>query len=208
MLVAIMIAAGCNRADHADRRSDTIDVTPPVDVEAPAGEGDSGQDGSASSHDCGLHGAPVLADQGLGELRPGRSVADIRKVCDVVSDSQQPGTEGMMERILVVRVAGEPVRSLISDDRILRLEVTSPLFKTPDSLGVDTPLRRIARKRGAVFVPGEGGIYAFVADHCGLSFRFSLPLRPPARGVWTAESIEKAHGDAAVDRVLVTKCER
>ena len=62
--------------------------------------------------------------------------------------------------------------------------------------------------RGAQFAPGEDGVYGFAADHCGLSFRFSLPLRPPAGGQWTAAAIDKDHGDAVVDRVLVVRCRK
>ena len=210
MLAVVAIAAGCNRDQDAGRRSDTS-------VTAPSG----GVSGSApipsplppdtshavSPRNCGITGKPVLTEKGIGELTEGRPVAQIRELCDVISDTRERGVEGMMEHVLVTRIAGEPVRSSITDSRIWRIEITSPRFRTSDSLGVDTPLRRIARKRGAQFFPGEGGVYGFVPDHCGLSFRFSVPLRPPRAGVWTAESIDKAHGDAAVDRVLVTRCD-
>jgi hypothetical protein len=114
----------------------------------------------------------------------------------------------MMERVLVVRIAGEPVRSIVTNDRIFRIEVNTPRFRTADSLGVDTPLRRIASMHGAQFAPGEDGVYGFSGDHCGLSFRFSLPWRPPAGGQWTAQAITAQHGDAAVNRVIVIECRR
>jgi hypothetical protein len=194
-LAAIVIAAGCNRGDDANRRSDTNVVTPPVGVSPPP------------ALSCGVSGEPLLADEGIGELKVGRPVADVSSLCEVISDTRERGAEGMMERVLVTRIAGEPVRSVVTDDRIWRIELTGPRIRTPDSLGVDTPLRTIAVMQGAQFFPGEGGVYGFVSDHCGLSFRFSVPLRPPKAGRWTAESIEKAHGDAAVDRVLVTRCQ-
>lgn len=197
-LAAITIVAGCNRTDSTNRRSDDTLVAPPVDVSGSQPE----RTGS-----CGIEGAPILTDEGIGDLTQGRSVAEVRGLCEVVSDSRERGSEGMMERVLVTRIAGEFVRSLVNDDRIWRIEVASPRFTTSDSLGVDTPLRRIARSRGAQFFPGEDGVYAFIPDHCGLSFRFSVPLRPPTAGQWTAQSIDAAHGDAAVDRVLVTRCE-
>ena len=198
-LAATLIAAGCRKADDATRRDDTS-VVPPVSVPADSPV--------AITRNCGIAGLPVITDDGIGELKEGQSVADTRERCDVVSDSEELGTEGMTERVLVVRIAGETVRAIVNDDRISRIEISSPRFATVDSLGVDTPLSRIARKRGARFFPGEGGVYGFVADHCALSFRFSVPLRPPRGGGWTAESIDSAHGDAAVDRVLVTRCPR
>jgi len=135
------------------------------------------------------------------------TVAAVRQKCEVVSDSEQQGSEGMKERVLVVRVGGETVQAIVNDDKIWRIQVSSPALTTSDSLGVDTPLHRIAAMRGARFFPGEDGVYGFVANHCAMSFRFSVPLRPPRGGDWTAARIDSAHGDAAVNRVLITKCQ-
>ena len=157
---------------------------------------------------CGVTGTPVLEEDGIGELKQGRAVSEVAALCDVTSDSEQRGQEGMMERVLVVSVAGESVRSIVQNDRIFRIEVNTPRFRTSDSLGVDTPLSRIAAMRGAQFAPGEDGVYGFSPDHCGLSFRFSLPWRPPAGGQWTAKQIEQEHGTAAVNRVIVIPCRR
>ena len=200
-LAAIAVVAGCSKPDNVDRRIDSI-VTPPVAVEPP-----SPATIPSASPDCGVTGTPSIAGEGIGELRKGRKVADVKAVCETESDAEEPGPEGMKERVLVVRIAGESVRAIVTDDKIWRIEIFSPLYRTDDSLGVDTPLRRIARMRGAQFFPGEGGVYGFVPEHCGISFRFSVPLRPPKAGNWTAASIDKAHGDAAVDRVLLTGCD-
>lgn len=196
-LAAIVIAAGCSRSDKADRRGDTT-VTPPVSVDAAS---------QPEARDCGVTGNAVISDDGVGELRIGRSADDIRRLCDVIADSNEQGSEGMKERVVIVRIAGEPVRATITDDEIRRVEITSPRMRTSDSLGVDTPLRVIATRRGARFEPGEDGVYGFVADHCALSFRFAVPLRPPRGSDWTAEAIDKAHGDAAVNKVLITQCQ-
>jgi hypothetical protein len=199
-LAAIAIAAGCSKTDNVDRRIDSI-VTPPVAVESapPATT-------PRVSVDCGVTGTPVITGEGIGELKKGRKVADVKAVCETESDAEELGPEGMKERVLVVRVAGESVRAIVTNDKIWRIEISSPLYRTDDSLGVDTPLRKIARMRGAQFFPGEGGVYGFVPEHCGISFRFSVPLRPPKAGNWTAESIDKAHGDASVGRILLTGC--
>lgn len=157
---------------------------------------------------CGVTGTPVLEEDGIGELKQGRPVSEVAALCDVISDAEQQGQEGTMERVLVVNLAGESIRSVVQDDRIFRIEVNTPRFRTADSLGVDTPLSRIASMRGAQFAPGEDGVYGFSPDHCGLSFRFSLPWRPPAGGQWTAKQIEQEHGTAAVNRVIVIPCRR
>ena len=206
-LAAIFIAAGCRKADTFDRRGDTS-VTPPVSAApTPAAPASPAADSSKTvAKTCGVNGTPLLTDDGIGDLKVGRRVADIRSLCEVVSDAKEQRSEGMMERVLVVRLGGDVVSSIVNNDKISRIEVNSPHFQTRDSLGVDTPLSRIARKRGAKFYPGEDGVYGFVADHCALSFRFSVPLRPPKGRDWTAAAIDSAHGDATVDRVLVTQC--
>ena len=197
-LAAIAIVAGCRKSDDAGRRIDTT-VAPPVSV-------DTAPD--AATLDCEVTGKPILADDGVGELKVGVSVAAVKQACEVISDSEEPGSEGMKERVVVARVGGESVRAVVTSDRVWRVEITSPRILTSDSLGVDTPLHVIAIRRGARFFPGEDGVYGFVADHCGLSFRFSVPLRPPRGSDWTAQAIDKAHGDAAVNKVLVTECQR
>ena len=163
---------------------------------------------SAGGRSCGVSSSPVLEEDGIGELKQGRPVADIARLCDVISDSRQLGQEGMTERVLVVRIANETVRAIVTDDRVFRIEVSTPRFRTSDSLGVDTPLRRIAAMRGAQFAPGDDGVYGFSPDHCGLSFRFSVPLRPPSGSQWTAALINEAHGESAVNKVIVIPCRR
>lgn len=198
-LTAILIGAACRKSDGGIRRGDTS-VAPPVSLSTDSTRSASGN--------CGVTGIPVLTDNGIGVLKEGARVSDVRERCGIVSDSEQPGSEGMKERVLIVQVGDETVRALVNDERIWRIEVTSPRLTTDDSLGVDTPLHKIAMKRGARFVPGEDGVYGFIANHCAMSFRFSIPLRPPRGGDWTAAAIDSTHGDATVDRVLITKCQR
>jgi hypothetical protein len=207
-LALLVIAGGCKKADDSGRRNDTLVVTPPVAVSVPHDTTAITDSGPVTSLTCGVSKTTRLTDEGLGELKTGRPVAEVKRLCNVTSDSRQRGTEGQMERILVVDLGGETVAATVVDDRVWRLDIRTPRFTTADSLGVDTSLRRIAHLRGAQFAPGEDGVYGFAAAHCGMSFRFSLPLRPPAGGQWTVAAIERDHGDAVVDRVLVRKCER
>jgi hypothetical protein len=198
--ISVLVIVACKRADNSVVVADSASHAPADAIVS--------HDTTSESHTCGISGLPVVTEQGLGDLRIGRSVEDVRKDCEVVSDGEEQGIEGMPERVVVTRIAGETVRSVVVEGRIWRLEISSPHFRTADSLGVDTPLRNLARMKGAEFFPGEDGVYGFVASHCGLSFRFAVPMRPPKGGQWTAERIEKAHGDAAVNRILVTRCER
>jgi hypothetical protein len=206
-LAIVLLAGGCKRVDSVDRRSDT-GVVPPVRASVSESTVAQTDSGPVLSLTCGVTRATRITDDGIGELKTRRQVADVKRLCEVTSDNKQTGTEGQTERVLAVQFGSETISATVVDDKVLRLDVRTPRFTTVDSLGVDTPLRRIARMKGARFDPGEDGVYGFVAAHCGISFRFSLPLRPPAGGQWTAAAIEKAHGDAAVDRVLVTGCRR
>lgn len=203
-LASILVVAACKRGDESAVKTDSDTVISADSVL----ENPQAADSAAASRTCGVTGAALLTEEGIGELKQGRPVSEVSALCDVISDSQQQGTEGMMERVIVVRLGSETVRAIVTDDRVFRIEVNTPRFRTADSLGVDTPLRRIAVMRGAQFAPGEDGVYGFSPDHCGLSFRFSLPWRPPAGGQWTAAAISRVHGDAAVDRVIVIPCTR
>ncbi|HUQ47742.1 MAG TPA: hypothetical protein VM053_05780 [Gemmatimonadaceae bacterium] len=203
-LAFVLIAGGCKRVD-SDRRVDTS-VAPPVSASRPESTVAQTDSGPVRTVTCGVMPTTLITDEGIGELRPERSVAEVKRLCEVVSDGMQPGQEGQTEHILAVQLGTETISALVVDDKVMRLDIRTPRFRTSDSLGIDTPLRRIARMRGAQFAPGEDGVYGFVADHCGLSFRFSLPLRPPKGGQWTAAAIDKDHGDAVVDRVLVVRC--
>jgi hypothetical protein len=196
VIAAIAVVAGCRKGENESRRGDT-NVAPPVSV-----------DSTPARKNCGVSGSPVLTDEGIGELRVDRSVAEIANLCQIVSDTTELGTEGMDEHVVIVRIGADVVTGLVDDAEIRRIQITTPRFRTRDSLGVDTPLEKIAAAHGAKFLPGEDGVYGFTGDHCGLSFRFSIPLRPPTGRDWTVASISAAHGDATVDRVLVTRCRR
>ena len=203
LIASAIIIAACARADDSAIGTDTVSGTT-IDSAPSIPQGRD----TAASLTCGVTGTPVLTEQGIGELKQGRPAGEIAALCEVLSDSEQRGQEGSMERVMVLRIAGETIRAVVADGRIFRIQVSTPRFRTADSLGVDTPLRRIASMRGAQFAPGEDGVYGFSPDHCGLSFRFSLPWRPPAGGQWTAEAISREHGNAAVNRVIVIPCSR
>lgn len=202
LLVPILAAIACGKARESVTAGDTATDSAIVAADSHAVDRDT------AALTCGVTGTPVLEGNGIAELRHGRSIDEISALCQVLSDSEQPGQEGMMERVVVVQLAGETVRTIVDKGRIYKIEVNTPRFRTADSLGVDTPLARIASMRGAQFAPGHDGVYGFSPEHCGLSFRFSLPWRPPAGGQWTAEAISAAHGTAAANRVIVIGCRR
>jgi hypothetical protein len=101
----------------------------------------------------------------------------------------------MPERRVTVVLGSVSTTSTVGDGRIWRIEISSPRFRTRDSLGVGTTVGTL-RQRGATFVVGEDANYALVKDHCGLSFQLRDGVAGPA-------SIPDS---ARVRMVLVTGC--
>ncbi len=205
VLIIVLASLACSRSSETPDTTAAVSSDSVVAATSDTAQPDPGEPGVKT---CGVPGTPRLDDNGVGELKQGRLLSEVAALCEVISDGQQQGQEGAMERVVVLQIAGETVRSVIQRDRIDRIQINAPLFRTVDSLGVDTPLSRIAAMRGAQFAPGEDGVYGFSPEHCGLSFRFSVPWRPPAGGQWTAAAIAREHGTAAVDRVIVIPCRR
>jgi hypothetical protein len=215
-LAMFIIAGGCKRVDGNDRRTGSLNAASPVSASAPVESVALTDSGPVQAPTCGGLRSTKLTEQGVGDLQIGRPVSEVKRLCNVVSDFHRSSPEGQLQRVVTIQTidlhpgvdptGSEIIVAEVANDRISRIEVSTARFTTSDSLGVDTPLKRIAHMRGAQFAPGEDGVYGFVGAHCGLSFRFSLPLRPPAGGEWTVATIEKDHGEAAVDRVIVKKC--
>src|SRR5687767_12100990 len=85
---------------------------------------------------CGVDARPVLTDSGIGALRIGATVADVRSRCMVLSeDTAALAAEGQTEHRLVVVTGSTNTTAAIVDGRIWRIYVASQLFRTPDSLG-------------------------------------------------------------------------
>jgi hypothetical protein len=113
----------------------------------------------------------------------------------------------MPARIATVDVGGETVEAEIVDDKVWRLAVSSPRFRTSDSLGVGTPLARLLELREPHGGMGEGALYFLSPAHCGLSFRLSenRPL-PPSGQEWNAAALMRLPPTTKVTTVLARGC--
>jgi hypothetical protein len=149
--------------------------------------------------DCGAGQDAGLTGSGVGALRIGATVAEIRRKCLVVSDTTlAQGNEGMPERRLTALVGSETTTATIVDDRVWRIEINSPRFRTTDSLGVGSTVRDL-RGPEASLALGEGA-YVLRKDHCGLSFHLTSAV-----GAF-GKQLAAVPDSTQVRRVLVTGC--
>lgn len=141
----------------------------------------------------------MLTDSGIGALRIGATVEDIRSRCMVLSeDTAALAAEGQTEHRLVVVTGSTNTTLAIVDGRIWRIYVASQLFRTTDSLGVGTTVGQL-RGPNARLARGEG-TFVLRGDHCGLSFQLG-PGVPP-----TSQTLDAVPDSVRVERVLVIRC--
>jgi hypothetical protein len=149
---------------------------------------------------CGAARPPVLTDSGVGFFRVGASVADIHRDCNVLRDTTVAlGREGLSERRLTAVLGSVATSATVADDRVWRIEIASPRFRTTDGFGVGSRLGDL-RRAGGTLSYGEDGTYVVMERHCGLSFQLSRDgLDPGSR-------VSELPDSTRVDLVLVTGC--
>jgi hypothetical protein len=172
-----------------------------TDADVSAGNSRKSLAADTSLTDCGLRPASVLTGRGIGDVRVGASVNQLRAGCRVVRDTTlQFGNEGMPERRVTVALGTDSLDATIVDDHVWRIEVRTPRFRTADSLGVGSIVRDI-RRGPTTLATGDRGVFALRRDHCGLSFQ--LAGVPPGRG----ENWSRIPVTTRVALVLVFGCQ-
>lgn len=152
-----------------------------------------------ATKECGAPGN-LFSGQGIGEFKVGAIVDSIRAKCDVVRDTTLAmGGEGQPERRLAVRIGQDTIEATVVQDRIWRIELRSPRFRTSDSLGVGSTLGELRKQPVNFLGYGEGGPFVALPRHCGLSFSVD------DRGV-LAKELSKLPDDAPVDLILILGC--
>jgi hypothetical protein len=191
LVVAACLLAACRRGDSGS--SDTLRTGDT------AGSGRSAT--SPATTACGVGERTVVTGDGIGDLRVGAPVEGVTRTCRVVHDTVVQGAEGMPERRLVVDLGRDSVTVVVDSNRVWRVHVRSPAFRTADSLGVGTPATAL-RRPGARVLAGEGAHFVTLPSHCGLSFRL--------RGVEFGRVRIPAEipDGATVGEVLVVGCRR
>jgi hypothetical protein len=189
-VTAAVLLAACRGAPPADGARDTLVASPSAPVDS-------------VPRRCGQ---PTLSDSAVGAVRLGTSVADLTAECNVVRDRTEARSEGQLSRVLAVVLAGDTIEAEVVDDRVWRVDVDSPAFRTADSLGVGTPLATMLALPGLQPMSGEGRVFVKTARHCGLSFQLSVPDTGAAAGRWTVEELRRLSEGTKVARVLVVGC--
>lgn len=186
------VMAGCQRGDQKvdARLADSATAQPPAPT-------------PVTVPDCG---GSALSDSALGEVRIGRTVAEVSARCTVVRDTTAPRSEGQLARVIDVVVGSDTIEAEVIEDRIWRIEVTSPAYRTADSLGVGTPLPALLAHEGVSPLSGEGRLFVKTASHCGLSFQLSVPDTGAAAGRWTVADLRRLSSATEVTRVLIIGC--
>ena len=184
---AALAVYACQRGDTASSR-DTATAT---------------RDGAttvAAAPTCGVDAHTPLTGDGISDLRVGAPVEAIARSCRILRDTTGLGAEGMQERRILVDLRRDSVVAVVDSNRVWRLHVSSPAFRTSDSLGVGTPASAL-RRAGARALTGEGKVFVTLPSHCGLSFRL--------RGVQAGRvSSVSQLPPGVVDEVLAIGCSR
>ncbi len=177
--------------------SDTADTTPGK----PEDTARSPKPSIAETSLCGIDAGTTVGPEGIGRLRIGATIDDVRAGCRIVRDTMRVAAEGMRERRITVDLGRDTVETVVVEDRIRRIHVDGPAFRTADDIGVGTTVDALRRSGSARVLAGEGSMFLTLADKCGLSFRLDgVPFGPerPAADL---------PADGRVVEVLVFGCE-
>lgn len=172
---------------------------------------DRATDGASTAErgvtDCGVHPGDVQVEEGVGVLRIGTSVEEVRQRCRVVRDTTVLDIEGMPARRLVVSIGDDTAVAEIVADSVWRVRLTSPRFRAEGGLGIGTLASTLAAIPGARALVGEGEIYVTVPGTCGVSYRVSgADFARVSSARSPEEAIDLLPDTAQIDLLLVYEC--
>jgi hypothetical protein len=150
----------------------------------------------------------TIREEGIGAMEVGDAHDAFRNSCIVSSDSTATdANDGSVRGTVVVSVNGSLVNVQVTENRIYRLSVSDPAFRTVDGLGPGVPIIRLLDWPGAVVLEGDHDLSVVVSAHCGLYFRIAKPAMAPASlGRWT-DIVRAMPESTPVERVVVHGCQ-
>lgn len=160
--------------------------------------------GSLHSPNCSVTDRTLITGNGLGDLRIGATVAEVKARCHVVGDSVMLGAEALPIRIVSVLMLDDTVHAEIDSGRVWRVAFNRARWRTAEGLGVGSRLEDVERTGTLAGLSGEGLVYVQSKELCGLSFRLDAhPWLPPPQ--WSSAELQSLRG-SKVDQVLVFGC--
>ena len=140
-----------------------------------------------------------VEDSAVGCVGIGAPLEIVRRDCVRVRDTTIY-LEGMAQAAAIVDVGAANVTAEVVDGAVWRIRVEDVTLRTADSLGVGTPMSRMADLPGIQIVHGEG-TFARTAAHCGKTFRVGgVPFRQEG---WAPEQLAVLPDSARVDMILI-----
>jgi hypothetical protein len=152
-------------------------------------------------------GKLTLTGDGVGALRVGASVAQVRKACHIPKPRLKKGERPPPDDLLEFKIGPTPVQAQIEDGRVWRIVIDGPLLTTGDRLGVGSPVAALLAAGPARASQGEGVIYASLPGRCGLIFQLSYrPRRGEDRDAWTPDTLALLPANTTIERVMISGC--
>ena len=151
-------------------------------------------------------GDATITGEGIGSLRIGVTVSDIRKSCRVLRDTVELADEGLPSRILTVDLGRDTLAAEVDSGRVWRIRVSQKRVQTSDSLGVGTALSRLLTLPEVHGLVGENALYVVAPTRCGLSFRVTDPAEAAPKEEWTLSDLRKLPSATRVTEILIVGC--
>jgi len=152
--------------------------------------------------------APAVDGNAVGPVRIGMPASVIAKVVQVTSDRLESDSEGGQVRMIRMVIAGTEAAAEVHEGRIWRIEVAVPGTRTLGGIGVSTPLATLLKLPQLQGEIGEGALYVWSPQLCGLSFRLSHELQTDRDFTtqWNGRSLASLPPTVTVRSLLVTGC--
>jgi len=151
---------------------------------------------------------PTIAGSSVGPVRIGMPASAIAEISTVTSDGLEPDGEGGERRVIRAIISGVEAAAEVHEGRVWRIEVAVPGARTLGGIGVGTPLATLLKLRQLQGELGEGALYVWSPQLCGLSFRLSHELQTDKDFLteWNARTLASLPPTVTVQSLLVTGC--